>query len=338
MEEYLTPLSSEAEHSSPYGIMALFDGQFSTDSFHRLMAQGRPHDQSILSSIKEAISNTINKGSSENETDYIVQISDDLKDSIHNGDIKLVTNSDGEIFAQLLNSDGKYGQKLSIKEELRNKDISSQAAEHALQMEAIRIQLERIVDSIEQLENSVSRVIDGQQNDRIALYYSGLSLYIEAQSVQEPTLRYHLLAQAIHSFNEAAAKMIQEIRSDIEYLSNRLYLKAKKGMRDSIDSKITHIRQCSDAVYRISFTKAYMYYENNEVQALLSSLDQYKRFIEKMISPHLGMLSELDKNDMLFDTGAWGKIVKSIEDCNRFQDLLVDNHTYYLETGENTNG
>ena len=44
----------------------------------------------------------------------------DILDSIENGDLKLVTSKDGNIYAQLRNSNGKFGKRLPIKKNLKN--------------------------------------------------------------------------------------------------------------------------------------------------------------------------------------------------------------------------
>ena len=47
----------------------------------------------------------------------------DILDSIENGDLKLVTSKDGNIYAQLRNSNGKFGKRLPIKKNLKNQRL-----------------------------------------------------------------------------------------------------------------------------------------------------------------------------------------------------------------------
>lgn len=51
----------------------------------------------------------------------------------------------------------------------------------AMQMEAIKQQLQSIIESLKDIEGKVIEVIQGQRNDRIGLFYSGLSLYVESR-------------------------------------------------------------------------------------------------------------------------------------------------------------
>lgn len=50
-------------------------------------------------------------------------------------------------------------------------------------MKAIQSQIQQISDKISVIGESIKEVLQGKQNDRIGLYYSGMALYLESKSV-----------------------------------------------------------------------------------------------------------------------------------------------------------
>ena len=69
-------------------------------------------------------------------------------------------------------------------------------------------------------------------NDRVGLYYSGLSLYLEALQVNDASLRKELIAQSLKSLNDSQAQIIQEFKSDIAFLRSPQFNKIKRKKHD----------------------------------------------------------------------------------------------------------
>ena len=109
----------------------------------------------------------------------------DILDSIENGDLKLVTSKDGNIYAQLRKSNGKFGKRLPIKKELEESGVTVDELQMALQVKAIEEQLHKIVAVLEDIDKKVKNVLQGQHNNRKGLFYSGLSLFIESKQIQD---------------------------------------------------------------------------------------------------------------------------------------------------------
>ena len=85
------------------------------------------------------------------------------------------------------------------------------------------------------INSSVIDVLQGQQNDRIALFYSGVNLYLEAQSVNNPEMKNALLAQAIRALSDGTQQLALTMESDIEYLTSKQYNKIKgKKVEDAL--------------------------------------------------------------------------------------------------------
>lgn len=327
MEKDLQLVSNSAMDS----CLSLFDAQFSIAEFNAAFSKAEVISESTLSLARAAVQRAFDIDAS-NEN-YIVDMDDGLKESIESGAVELVTSKTGEIYAQLRNANGQFGKSIPIKKELAEEGVTVDALQMALQIEAIKVQLQMIIDSMREIENRVIDVAQGQRNDRIGLFYSGLSLYVEARSIRDDTLRKQVVAQALQSVSNANSQMIQDIRTSVEYLLTEQYRNSKK-MTQKIDEHLTIINQCYDIVYRASFLKAAIYQESGEIEAMLTAIEEYGRFVEKMIVPYVGKLSELDKKDKFIDKGTWGTISHSLAGCKELRQQICENNTYFLSMGK----
>jgi len=313
---------------------SLFDEQFSISTFSDALEVTSNRASDIIDSAKSAVHKAFAGADGEEKYNYVVDMADDIKEAIEAGEIKLVTNADGEVFAQIRNANGRFGNKLPIKKELVEEGISVEELQLALQMDLIKEQLGRMIESLKDIEGRVTEVVQGLHNDRIGLFYGGLSLFAEARSIQDESLRKMVTAQALHAVSSANSQMIQEIRTSIEFLGTEQYRKFK-NKSDKIDEHLGIIHQCYDVVYRASFLKAAIYHENNEIASMLTAIDEYGRFVEKLIVPYAGMLSELDKNSMLVEQSTWGYIAGTLTGCRELKQRIAETNVFYLmEEGE----
>lgn len=115
----------------------------------------------------------------------------------------------------------------------------------------------------------------------------------------------------------------------MEYLITGQYRNSKK-MTGKIDEHISIINQCYDVVYRASFLKAAIYQDNGEIASMLTAIDEYGRFVEKMIVPYAGKLSELDRRNKFIEKGTWGTIAHSLTGCKELRQQIYENDSYLL--------
>ena len=325
------PAFEPAAHVS--SILSLFDEQFSIADFSHAIESTENSSSGILETTKRAVYRAFEKYANSNDPKYTVNFDDETKAAIKCGNVELVPAKDGGFYAQLRNTENKQlSKKLSITKELGEEGIDTAALHTALQMEAIKKQLTTIIQSIQEIEEKVTEVIQGQRNDRLGLFYSGLSLYVEAKEIQDVSLKKQITAQALRSINDANAQMIQDIRTNIEYLITREYKKHKKTT-EKIEESLNVIRQCYDVVYRAAFLKATIYQENGEIAAMLTAIDEYGRFVEKLIIPYAGKLSELDRHSQFIESGTWGKIAGTLSSCRELRKQIVENRVYLLSMG-----
>lgn len=262
---------------------------------------------------------------------YVVDMSEKLKDDIVSGKIKLDRNKKGELFAQLRDENDRYGSKLSIKKELVDQGIDPLDAMNALQIQAIKQQLEDIAATLEEIGQGVVEAVQGQQNDRLGLYCSGMNLYLESRNIQDPSFRKLVAAQALRALSDANSQIALEMQADIRYLSEKQFRK-KKDKVSEINRRMANITKCFEVVHRSSVLKAAVYFDVKETPAMLSTLDEYGKFLSDVIVPNEAKLREFDATDMLLQDGVWEKRAKSLMEVEGVKQRLESGTTFYLES------
>ncbi len=318
MKEYKSEIYSSLS-------LFLYDEQFSIKEWKSEIDIKNKSSHKIVDKIKAALPREIQN----DDFRLVVDVDDSFKESYKEGAVKLVVNKNGDIQAQIKRDDGKFGKKLPIKEELIDNGITTEELQIAFQTEMLQNLLYSIIDTLSEIENEIKSILQGQKNDRMGLFYSGMSLYLEAKRIQDNELRKQIIAQSIRSISEAGAQIMQEVRFDIQYLVNKEYMKEKKK-EESINTRMTRIKENFEAIYKSYFMKAMIYSENNENMAMLSVLEEYGRFINRMISPYVNTLTECDSDDTLLSGGIWEKRAETFIEAGKVRKALEGETTFYL--------
>lgn len=234
---------------------------------------------------------------------YVVDASESTLQAIEDGSIKL-TQENGRTYAQL-KTNGKYGSKLPIKKDVFKKGIDATQMANALQMQALQEQLQCVTNQLTLIDGSVKEILQGQQNDRIGLYYSGLALFLESQHILDIGLKNSLQAQALRALAEAAFQLKANMQSDIRYLENKEYNVVKGKRKELIVSHMDNINRAFAYIHQATLLRAGIYCEIGEQAAMAQVLDEYSSFIESDIVPHVELLSQYDLNDTGTQTGLW---------------------------------
>jgi hypothetical protein len=261
----------------------------------------------------------------------VVDASDELLEKIDEGSIKLTSDRFGNIYAQINNS-GKFGKKLPIKREDITGDIDFVDIARSLQLKAIQNQLEDLANQILVIDGRVKEVLQGQQNDRIGLFESGMSLYLEAREIEDEQLHNLLVAQSQRALSDAVAQLSLEMKSAISYLESGQYNKYKKQREEFINEKMVIINRCFPIIHQASIAKAAIYFDCGESRAMLSSLKSYSKLIEETVGKSAGLLSECDVLDDGTEKGIWksrAKLILDVEDSTKV--LLGPESAFYLE-------
>ncbi len=234
---------------------------------------------------------------------YVVDATDSTLKAIESGALKL-TQENGKTYAQL-RVNGKYGSKLPIKKEVFRKGIDPTQMANALQMQALQDQIQDVANQLVLIDGSVREVLQGQQNDRIGLYYSGLSLFLESRSVSDAGLRNALQAQALRALAESTFQLKLTMQSDIRYIEQKEDDKAKGKRKDLILEHMNNINQSFAFIHQATMLRAGIYCDIGEHGSMAQVLEEYSYFIDNDVAKNALLLSQYDMNDDGTETGLW---------------------------------
>lgn len=261
----------------------------------------------------------------------VVDAGDSMLKAIESGAVKLSVEKSGKMMAQIRGADGKFGSKLPIKKEYFRKGIDSAQIANALQMQALQEQLSQITDQIQVINHSVIRVLEGQQNDRIAQYYSGLALYAESRLVTDSTMQKALVAQSLKALTEATFELTLTMQSDIKHLANRDGNHVKGKRIEYIDEHMQSVNQCFAFIHQASLLRAGIYCNEGELSAMTAVLDEYSRFIETTVGENAALLAQCDISDDGTNEGIWNSRAQLKLDVSEFSKQLSNpKKTIYL--------
>ena len=262
---------------------------------------------------------------------YVVDATESKLEAIESGKIKLTTEKSGKMYAQIREANGHYGSKLPIKKEVFAKGIEPTQMANALQMKALQEQVQQIADQIAVIDQSVREVIQGQQNDRIGLYYSGLTLYLEAKNVSDPEMRKALVAQSLRALSDARFQLGLTMQSDINYLAYGVYKVGKGKSVELIDSRIDSINQSFAFIHQATLLRAGIYCNEGELMAMATVLNEYSFFIESTVAKNAGLLAQCDRADTGTENGIWQSRANLKLDVSEFyKQLNAPDKTVYL--------
>lgn len=301
-------------------LLDLYDEQFKFNSFKSLIDVKNEKSNRIINRLLNQFEN-----SEDSETCLVVDLSDEMKEKYKHGLIQFDKDKNGNMYAQLRKSDGKYGKKLNIKEE----DVQTDLV-FASQLNTIKDVLIEIVDVLESIENGINDILSGLHNDRIGLYYSGISIYLEAMHTEDSDLRKLLVAQSLKSLNDAQAQIVQEFKSDILYLMSAEYQKIKKKKHEQLVEKMNNIHECFQTINRIVSLKALIYFDENQFSSLMMVCTEYQRFIDTIVKPNSSFLIECDPRDDKLINSIWSKRASTFINCKEIQDKLKNRNEFYI--------
>ena len=235
----------------------------------------------------------------------VVDATESTLADIESGKIKLTTENGGKMYAQIRQANGNYGTKLPIKKEVFAKGFDPVQMANAMQMKALQEQIQQMSEQIALIDQSVGEVLLGQQNDRLGLYYSGLTLYLEARDIQDAELRKALIAQSMRALSEATFQLLLTMQSDIKYLADGGYKLAKGKSAKKIDERMQSINQSFAYIHQASMLRAGIYCSEGELPAMTTVLSEYSRFIEGTVAKNAELLAQCDVTDSGTESGVW---------------------------------
>lgn len=216
-------------------------------------------------------------------------LSEDQKQAISKGVLKLMTKKDGSLMATLLNTDtGKIVAAVPLETVKLAPEITEKISNYSSQL-----QMARIAEQIESVQLAIEDVRKGQESDRLAIAYSCQQKLIQAREIVNPQLRASMLLKVISDAEDSRNLLMLSQKSNLFYVQEQpedTFGKLLKGVKQEIiDSRINEIREGLSAVNIVSLSAALAYNELGEEKAAQKSLEYFANFINNtyLTTPYL---------------------------------------------------
>jgi hypothetical protein len=237
----------------------------------------------IVNQLKESTntgSNLFNAFNKKAEIFYEAIIDDKAKLKLNSGEWNLKCRADGKgILPFFFKGNERIDKQVALKKVKRTSDSAQ-----ALSNIAIQQSLKEINEKIDHVVSIVTRVEQGQRNDRISLVLSARQMFLEALSLKDKEMKKFALHNAISLANNARLKLMLTLKTDCDELKdesekNSLLHNNKK----TIDHLIQNIEQSYKAIGFATQLIASVYNLLNENESMIVSLKLYEQFLQNTL-------------------------------------------------------
>lgn len=256
-------------------------------------------------------------------------LTNDQKQAIAKGALKLMTKKDGSLMATLLNTEtGKITAAVPLKSVKLAPEITQATTNYAAQLQMVQI-----AEQIENVQLAIEEVRKGQESDRLAIAYSCQQKLLQAREIVNPQLKTSMLLQVISDAEDSRNLLMLSQKSNVAFIKEQpedtigKFIKGAK--QEKIDAKINEIRDGLSAVNLVSLSAAIAYAELGEEKAAQKSLEYFGDFINQTYLAIPGLVERLDVLDPS-PTNYWTKELPKIETSI----LELPNHLKEIETEE----
>ena len=254
------------------------------------------------------------------EQGWDISLGKDAKKLLDEGVLKFVPRNDGDGFLPILSGpDNKFAAQVR----LHPKDMTPELA-NGINNYVINKQLAEISKKLDEINDTLEKVEAGQRNDRIGLICSAENIFRQALSVKDVELQRQLMATAIQTANNGRAQLMETMKYDIKYLSEKTNapLSTIFSSQKTTSETVKNIRTAFIYINEATSICAQGYMAYGEKNAMLQSITEYKDFINTNIIENKAyeMLQEYDDN--ILDNNFWIDKPRSV--YNELNKLTVN--------------
>ena len=225
-------------------------------------------------------------------------LTNDQKQQIAKGAIKLMTKKDGSLLANLVNPETK---KIVATIPLESVQKMSPGMTKAMVNFSNQMQMAQIAEQIQHLQLATEEVRQGQENDRLATAYSCQQKFLQAMEIRNPDLRNIALLQIASSAEDSRNLLMLSQKENVDFLKNQPESFVGKffsgASADQINQRIFEIRESICAINTVSFAEAMAYQEMGESSAARKSLMYYSEFVYNTYLETPDLIERLDLID-----------------------------------------
>lgn len=224
-------------------------------------------------------------------------LTDEQKQKIASGALKIMARKDGSLMANLVNpKTNKIVSTISLETVKLTPDLGRAITSFSSQM-----QMAQIAEQIQYVQVAIEEVRQGQENDRLATAYSCQQKFLQAMTIQNPQLRTAALMRIAFDAEDSRNLLMQSQNTNATFIRNQpesIIGKMIHGERPKkINDRLNELRDGLNAINMVSLVEAMAYTELGEQQAANQSLMFYSDFLDKTFLSHKGFVSRLDSID-----------------------------------------
>lgn len=256
-------------------------------------------------------------------------LTDEQKQQIAKGALKLMTKKDGSLMANLVNPETK---KIVVTIPLKNVKMAPEVTQ-AMTNYATQMQMAQIAEQIQIVQLAVEEVRMGQEYDRLATAYSCQQKLLQAMEIKNPELRAMALMQIASDAEDSRNLLMLSQKTNVGFITDQpesFFGKIIGGATpEKINSRMNEIRESLCAVNMVSLAEAIAYQELGEDSAARRSLAYYGEFVQKTYLAVPGLVERLDLIDPSPEN-YWSRTLPDIEKriqalpCNQEQNLIEE--------------
>lgn len=256
-------------------------------------------------------------------------LTDEEKQQIAKGALKLMTKKDGSLMANLINPETK---KIVTTIPLKSVQMDPEMTQ-AMTCFSTQMQMAQIAEEIQAVQLAVEEVRMGQEYDRLATAYSCQQKLLQAMEIKNPELKAMALMQLAAAAEDSRNLLMLSQKSNVEFIKDQpenFIQKILSGAKpEKINGRMSEIRESLCAVNMVSFAEAMAYQELGEQEAARKSFTYYAGFIEDTYTSVPGLVQRLDLIDPAPEN-YWSKTLPDISEKIKALPSVPD--TKLLET------
>lgn len=262
-------------------------------------------------------------------------LTDEQKQQIAKGAIKLMTKKDGSLMANLVNPETR---KIIATIPLKNVKVAPEITQAIIDY-ASQMQMVQIAEQIQVVQRAVEEVRQGQEYDRLAVAYSCQQKLVQAIEIKNPKLKAMALMQIISDAEDSRNLLMLSQKVNIGFIAKEpesFWGKMLSGANpEKINLRMNEIRESLSVINMVSLAEALAYQELGETSAARKSLMYYAEFVKKTYLEIPGLVERLDLIDSAPEN-YWSEILPNIE--KQIEALPCNWKQKVLEEGEDKNG
>lgn len=239
-------------------------------------------------------------------------LTNEQKQEIAKGALKLMTKKDGSLMANLVNPETR---KIIATIPLKSVKVAPEITQ-AMSNYSTQMQMAQIAEQIQMVQLAIEEVRQGQEYDRLAMAYSCQQKLLQAMEIKNPELRAMALMQIVSDAEDSRNLLMLSQKNNVGFISEQpesFWGKLFSGAdTDKINSRIYEIRESLCAVNMASLVEAMAYQELDEAAAARKSLTSYASFVHDIYLSVPGLVERLDLIDPAPEN-YWSKTLPDIE-------------------------